>query len=189
MLLSAYIGIKRLIYAARPSWRQSAPTTLPLPSSRPARLLNSRTTSLECTILLTPERAVTRSISSLLHFCHPLTHVQFSAGNVFQYVDPNGNLHTIIAGAQSHTFSVAGKLASNKGYPVQRRRIQRRAITYNGCTPNQQQIIAAAASSCDAYAAAAGSYLNSISSGTRRYTVCSPHPWVDCESAYTRYDY
>ncbi|KAF8609973.1 peptidyl-Lys metalloendopeptidase [Ceratobasidium sp. AG-I] len=96
---------------------------------------------------------------------------QFSAANVFQYVTSEGKLNTIAADAQSHTLAVSGKLASAKGRPVRRSTMQRRTVTYNGCTSARQTLISTAATSSNSYVAAATSYLNGISSGTTRYTT------------------
>ncbi|CUA74943.1 peptidyl-Lys metalloendopeptidase [Rhizoctonia solani] len=97
---------------------------------------------------------------------------KFSAGNVFQYVDSNGQLATVAAETQSHKLKVGGALASAKGMPNHDRRgISRRAIGYTSCTSARQTLIATAANSANSYVSAANSYLAGISSGTTRYTT------------------
>ncbi|CAE7080842.1 unnamed protein product [Rhizoctonia solani] len=103
-----------------------------------------------------------------------LTHdlAGFSAGNVFQYVDSNGQLATVAADTQSHKLKVAGSLASAKGAPNHDKRgISRRAIGYTSCTSARQTLIATAANSANTYVANANTYLAGISSGTTRYTT------------------
>ncbi|KAG8688479.1 hypothetical protein FRC09_012886 [Ceratobasidium sp. 395] len=96
---------------------------------------------------------------------------KFTAANLFQHVDADGKLNSITADTQSHTLAVSGKLASSKGRPVHRRGLQRRAITYNGCSSTQQSQISTAASSSNTYVANTISYLNTVSSGTARWTT------------------
>ncbi|CAE6423933.1 unnamed protein product [Rhizoctonia solani] len=97
---------------------------------------------------------------------------KFSAGNVFQYVDSNGQLATVAAEAQSHKLKVGGSLASFKGAPKHDRSgIARRAIGYTSCSSTRQSQIATAANSANSYVSSANSYLAGISSGTTRYTT------------------
>jgi peptidyl-Lys metalloendopeptidase len=97
---------------------------------------------------------------------------QFSASNIFQYVDASGKLATVAADTQSHKLKVDGSLASFKGVPNHDRRgLRPRTVTFNGCTSTQQSQISTAASSAVTYAANAVTYLNGISSGTTRWTV------------------
>ncbi|KAF8759021.1 peptidyl-Lys metalloendopeptidase [Rhizoctonia solani] len=97
---------------------------------------------------------------------------KFSAGNVFQYVDSNGQLATVAAEAQSHKLKVGGSLASFKGAPKHDKSgIARRAIGYTSCSSTRQSQIATAANSANSYVSSANSYLAGISSGTTRYTT------------------
>ncbi|CAE6490326.1 unnamed protein product [Rhizoctonia solani] len=97
---------------------------------------------------------------------------KFSASNIFQYVDSNGQLATVAADTQSHKLKVGGSLASFKGAPNHDKRgISRRAIGYTSCTSARQTLIATAANSANTYVANANTYLAGISSGTTRYTT------------------
>ncbi|QRV85905.1 peptidyl-Lys metalloendopeptidase [Ceratobasidium sp. AG-Ba] len=97
---------------------------------------------------------------------------QFSAGNVFQYVDASGKLATVAADTQSHKLKVGGSLASFKGAPKHdSHRLGRRAIGFTSCSSTRQSQITTAANSANTYVANASKYLAGISSGTTRYTV------------------
>ncbi|KAG8728178.1 hypothetical protein FRC11_011650 [Ceratobasidium sp. 423] len=96
----------------------------------------------------------------------------FSAANIFNYVDDAGELKTIEASSNSHRFKLAGKLAGKLAVPHDyTNSISRRDVGYNGCNPTQQSEISTAATSANTYVANATSYLAGISSGTTRYTT------------------
>ncbi|KEP51998.1 deuterolysin metalloprotease (M35) family containing protein [Rhizoctonia solani 123E] len=92
----------------------------------------------------------------------------FTANNLFNYVDESGELKTIEASSNSHQFKLAGKLAVSNGHISS---ISRRAVSYTGCTSNEQSQISTAATSSNTYVADVNSYLAGISSGTTRYTT------------------
>ncbi|CAE6441427.1 unnamed protein product [Rhizoctonia solani] len=94
----------------------------------------------------------------------------FSASNVFNYVDESGELKTIEAATNSHQFKIAGKLATTSRH-ASASRTNKRAVSFTGCSADQQTQIKAAATASDAMVANANSYLSSLTSGKPRYTT------------------
>ncbi|KAJ1309798.1 hypothetical protein OPQ81_006563 [Rhizoctonia solani] len=115
---------------------------------------------------------LTHSLAGVYNFTRSGTgEYNFSANNVFQYVDENGLLATVTAETVTNKLSLAGSLVSFRhNQNFNRRVIGRRDISYKGCSSDQQLLITTAANSANEYVANASTYLDSISTGTDRYT-------------------
>ncbi|CAE6432513.1 unnamed protein product [Rhizoctonia solani] len=94
----------------------------------------------------------------------------FSASNTFKYVDESGELKTIEASATTSKFKVAGKLATSSHYTAAST-VNKRAVSFTGCSSSQQSQIQAAATASDTMVANANSYLSNLTSGKPRYTT------------------
>ncbi|CAE6521866.1 unnamed protein product [Rhizoctonia solani] len=95
----------------------------------------------------------------------------FSASNIFQYVDENGQLASVIAETETNKLRLGGSLVSLRHKQGSNwRGVTRRDIGYRGCSSDQQSLISAAANSANGYVANATTYLDAISAGTTRYT-------------------
>ncbi|KAF8745795.1 peptidyl-Lys metalloendopeptidase, partial [Rhizoctonia solani] len=94
----------------------------------------------------------------------------FSTLNTFNYIDESGELKTIEASIKSHQLKVAGKLATTNRYTVTAS-VTRRALSFTGCSADQQSQIKEAATASDAMVSNANSYLSGLASGKPRYTT------------------
>ncbi|CEL59951.1 peptidyl-Lys metalloendopeptidase [Rhizoctonia solani AG-1 IB] len=94
----------------------------------------------------------------------------FSTLNLFNYVDESGELKTIEASTSSHQFKIAGKLAASNRHSAAST-INKRAVTFTGCSADQQSQLKTAATASDAMVANANSYLSGLISGKPRYTT------------------
>lgn len=94
----------------------------------------------------------------------------FDANNRFFYVDAENKLKVVEAEAATTASTVSGKLAV-VGTKPERRSLQKRTVTFNGCSSSRQTSITTAAGHAVTYASDAASYLAGISAATTRYTT------------------
>ncbi|CAE6395833.1 unnamed protein product [Rhizoctonia solani] len=116
-------------------------------------------------------------VQPILPFYTDSTFLQFSASNIFNYINESGELKTIEASSSSHQFRIAGKLATSSLH-ASTNAISKRTVSFTGCSADQQSQIKAAATSSasDAMVANANSYLSSLTSGRPRYATCMDYP-------------
>ena len=129
-------------------------------------------------LVSTTSPTAVRASTALVLFFHldipsqynTLRNIQFDANNRFFYVDAENKLKVIEAEAASTASSVSGKLAVVGNKP-ERRSLQKRTVSFNGCTSSRQTSITTAAGNAVTYASNAASYLAGISAATTRYTT------------------
>ncbi|KAJ1300409.1 hypothetical protein OPQ81_005229 [Rhizoctonia solani] len=95
---------------------------------------------------------------------------QFSASNIFKYVDESGQLKTIEASTNSHQFKIAGKLAAASRHGGGSA-INKREVSFTGCSAEQQSQIKEAATASNTMVSNANAYLSGLTSGKPRYTT------------------
>lgn len=86
---------------------------------------------------------------------------QFTPSNLFHYIDSSGELKTIEASSSSNRFKISGKLVTANAH-THRRELTRRAVSYSGCTPTEEQMVSDAVTNSITYVNDATAYMNAI---------------------------